>query len=244
MRLIKQYSHIALLAFLSTSSSHAQNYLGVHAGYNAATLLDYIRKDDYKSNYTIKSGLGISVFYEGVHEEDVSNYRVELQYQYQEVDAEVRSSGGHGSYYRDMTYSFHRLNLNLAYSFPIIKRRLFSMAIVVGPSISYNFSTHAKGNGWDYGLLPAQVDTSGNVMPSYPIPISWVKDERNTNDLSRFSAGVDLGLEFLFPVSDKVDLLVQNRYYLSGTSFLSTKKYAYTSLFTSQLNLGLRYRLG
>ena len=230
----KTVIHIIFLNFIITSFSHAQNYIGVHAGYSAATLLDYSLNDDYSANYTIKSGVGLSVFYEGVYEENVSNYRVELQYQYQEAGMEVDNDIGGDSFYKDMDFSFHQLNLNLSYLFPLIKKSKIGMSLLVGATISVNMNTRSKGNGVDYVIVP--------IGPSFQK--YWEKDERNSKDLTKLNCGVNLGLEFLFPMNDRLDFLVQNKYYLSAMSAVKMSRVVYTPILTGQLNLGLRYRLG
>lgn len=219
--------HLLLITLLSTSFSHAQNFLGIHTGYNAATLFDYSRNDDYKSNYTIKSGVGLSAFYEGVYEENASNYKVELQYGYQEADFEVSNKADHS--YTNMAFTWHQLNLNLAYSFSLLKRNAVNIRLLVGSSLSFSLVTTAKGSGY----------YDGYYLNQY-----WVKDERNSKDLSRFNFGVDLGLEFLFPLNEKLDLLVQNRYFCSVNSVVKMNGVGYTPLAKGQLNLGFRYRLG
>lgn len=191
----------------------------------------FSKKPDYDANYQLKSGVSITSFYE-TQMDSIINMRVELQYRFQNAGMEIYHNAGHASFYK---------NLNLVYLFRIVDRKSFKANILFGPTFSYTINTLARGNGWDYQSV-TQIDTSGNPV-SFITTQDWKKDERNSRDLSRFNVGVDLGVEFIIPVRNQLDFLIQNRYNFLITNASKMKNIRHTSLFTGGLQVGIRYNL-
>lgn len=173
--------------------------------------------------------------------DSISNFRVELQYRFQNADMEIDYNAGHASFYKNLNYSFHLLNLNLLYAFEIINKKSFKINIVLGPTLSFVTNIRARGNGWDYQQV-TQVDTLGNPV-SFLTTQDWEKNERNSKDLSMFNIGVDLGLDFIIPVHDQLDFLIQNKYNIIINNILKLDNIQPTSLFTGSFQLGIRYNL-
>jgi hypothetical protein len=233
---------IVLFHLINYSSiSYAQQHsIGLTGGYNAGTFFNFSKKPGYDANYQLKSGFSVASFYE-TKMDSISYLRVELQYRFQNAGMEIYRNAGHASFYKNLDYSLHLLNLNLLYLFRIVDRKPFKANILFGPTFSYMINTFARGNGWDYRLV-TQIDTSGNPV-SFITTQNWEKDERNSKDLSRFTVGVDLGLEFIIPVRNQLDFLIQNRYTILITGVSKMKGTRPTSLFTGNLQVGLRYNL-
>ena len=152
---------------------------------------------------------------------------------------EINNNAGHASFYKKVDYSFRLLNLNLICSFRLVDKKSFKLYFLLGPTFTYTINTIAKGNGWEY-YSQTQIDTSGN-----PIQIlttkQWEKNEHKSKDLSKFNVGIDLGLEFIIPINDRMDFLIQNRYNVFITDITKQKDLRYTSLFSGYLNIGFRY---
>lgn len=217
---------------------HAQHYIGFNAGYSTASFVDFTNDNNYESKYRFKSGVAISSFYEAKIDSNV-NFRIELQYNYQQSDLEVRNNVGKGSFYKNLDFSSHLMNLHFAPSFRLINKKSLRMSFSPGLVVSYNMYTHSKGNGWDY-VHKTFIDSSGNEM-SFVTTQDWEKNERNSNDLARFNVGVVFGLNFLVPVNQKIDFLIQNNYRLLLTRAIQMPYH--TSMLIGDLSIGLRYRL-
>ncbi|MBN2730100.1 MAG: outer membrane beta-barrel protein [Bacteroidales bacterium] len=230
----------AIIAIFNSSVSNAQQFIGVSGGYGKGTFTDFAKKQDYDANYHLKNEVAFSSFYE-TKMDSTNNLRIELQYKLQRADMEIKYNAGHSSFYKNLDYSFHLLNLNLIYSIHIIKKKSFELNFLLGPTFSYNINTVAKGNGWEF-YYQTQVDTSGN-----PVQIlttrNWEKDERNSKDLSKFNIGFDAGLDFLIPLNDRLYFLLQNRYNIFLTNITILKDLRHTSLLTGYINIGLMYKL-
>lgn len=232
---------IVLVITFNFSVSNAQQFIGISGGYGKGTFFDLASKQDYKSKYHLHNGAVFSSFYET--KMDSTRFRIELQYKFQSADLEVynNTASRHGSFYRNLNYSFQLLNLNLIFPLQLIEKKSWKMNFTLGPSLSYNTNTIAIGNGWDY-RVNYQLDTTGNII-NYPMIHQWEKNESKSKDLPRFSLGFDAGLEFIIPVYNKLDFIIQNRYNIFITTANVIEKIRYTSLLTGYVNFGLRYSL-
>lgn len=230
----------SVIGILNSLVSNAQQYIGISGGYCKGTFVDFAKKQDYDANYHLKNGAAFSSFYE-TKMDSTSNLRIELQYKWQSADMEIKNNAGHASFYKNLDYSFQMLNLNLNYSFRLIEKKSFKMYFLLGPTFSYNINTIAEGNGWEF-YYQTQIDTNGN-----PVQIlttrNWEKDEHNSKDLSRFNIGLDIGLDFMVPINDRMDFILQNKYNIFLTNTMTLDDLRHTSLLTGHLSLGLRYDL-
>jgi hypothetical protein len=219
--------------------ANAQHYIGFTGGYSIGTFTNFTKKQEYNANYHVKSGVSISSFYE-TKIDSLCNLKIELQYKWQNADMDIDYSAGHSSFAKKTDYSFHLFNLNLICSFRLVEKKSFKLRFLLGPTFSYNINTTAKGNGWEY-YVQSQIDTNGN-----PVQIlttrKWEKNERNSKDLSPFNVGFDCGLDFIFPINDQMDFIIQNRYNIFLTNIAKQKNLRYTSLFSGYLNIGFRYK--
>ena len=231
---------IAIVAMFYSSVSNAQHYIGFIGGYGVGTFTNFTKKQDYNANYHFKSGVNFSSFYETKIDSGF-NLRVELQYKWQNADMKIDYNAGHSSFYNNTDYSFHLLNINLICLFRLIEKKLIKMNLLFGPTLAYNINTIAKGNESGY-YYETQIDTNGNSMP-FLTTRNWEKNEHNSKELSKFNFGIDLGLDFIIHISNKMDFIFQNRYNIFLTNIMKSKNLRYTSLFTGYLNIGFRYKL-
>lgn len=235
MKLIKKIYIIAIIACSHLTDyscvSYAQKHsIGFLGGYNAGKFLNFSIDPDYSSKYSLKSGFSLASFYETKDKPAIS-FRVGLQYSFQKADIEASEHVGHSSFYTKSDYSFHLLALNFNLVFQLVNQPKLKFNLLVGPEFSYIINTKAKGEGWTY--YSASTGTK-----QY-----WEKDERNSKDLYKFNVGVNLGLEFIIPVREQLDFLIQNRYTILITSISKIQNIGYTSLLTASLQVGLQYNL-
>ena len=236
---VKNIYILVILMVFDFSVSNAQHFIGISGGYNLGTFTNFTKKQDYKAIYHFKSGLAFSSFYE-TKMDSVCNIRIELQYKYQNVDMEIENNAGNSSFYKNIDYSLHLLNLNLICSFRLVEKKSFKMNLLFGPTLAYNMNTTAKGNGWEY-YHTTQIDTNGNPI-QFLTTQNWEKNERNSKDISKFNFGIDVGFDFVIPINNRMDFLIQNRYTIFLTNIMKQKSFRYTSLFTGNLNIGFRYK--
>ena len=227
-----------IIAIFNFTISNAQHFVGFTGGYSVGKFANFSKEQGYNANYHFKSGIAFSSFYE-TKMDSGCNIRIELQYKWQHADMEIEYNAGRSSFSHNSDYSFHLLSLNPICLFRLVEKKKFKLDFLFGLNFAYNINTTAKGNGGGYHL-ETQIDTNGNSIPTFTIR-HWEKNEHNSKDLSKFNFGVDIGVEFIIPINNKMDFLFQNRYHAFLTSIIAEKKIRYTSLFTGYLNIGFRY---
>lgn len=232
---------IVAVAIFYSSVSNAQHFIGFTGGYNVGTFFNFAKKQDYNATYNFKNGISFSSFYE-TKIDSGCNIRIELQYKWQNADMEIENNAGHASFYKNIDYSFHLLNLNFICLFKLVEKENFKLNFLFGLNSSYNVNTVAKGNGWEYHYA-TQIDSNGNSIP-FLTTQNWEKNERDSKDLSKFNFGIEVGIDFIIPINNKMDFLFQNRHNIFLMSILPVKNFRYTSLFTVYLNVGFRYKFG
>ncbi len=223
----KYHALTLLFVAFSFSIAHAQQAVGLSGGVNFARFFDYTNDEDYESHYPINAGSSYSIFYETTAD-SIHAFRIELQYNIQNADLTVSQFTGMESSYKDLRYTFRQVNLHLMYSFPLGDWDSFKIDYLFGLNLAYTTNTKAEGDGWWH---PSKVPLAGK---------NWIKNENNSKDIVKFNLGFDLELDFIFPISNSMDVFVNPRYTLF---FLDALRIGlpYTSLMSAQLNLGLRY---
>lgn len=235
MWLGRKYQIVALLVSAALSGGlHAQHFFGLTGGYNVGRLIDFARVPNYVSNNNFKSGVHVSSFYE-TKIDAIARFKLGINYHYQHADLSVQTK----SFSNHSDYSLHLLDLHLTPYFQLLNKKSFKFNFSLGVILSYNFLTRSKGKGWDI-IHQAQTDTSGNL---HPIKITeyWEKDVRNSNDLSRFNLGGLIGYDIRIPFNQQIDFIFQNNYQLYYTKLIKESKYAYTSLFSAKVSVGIVY---
>ena len=230
--------YIIIIVIFNYTISNAQHFVGITGGYSVGKFANFSKEQDYNAIYHFKSGVAFSSFYE-TKMDSGCNIRIELQYKWQNADMEINYNAGHSSFYHNSDYSFHLLSLSPICLFRLAEKKRFKLNFLFGFNFAYNMNTNAKGNGWNFHFR-TQTDTNGNSIPILTTR-NWEKNERNSKDLSKFNFGIDIGLDFIIPINDKMDFLFQNRYHVFLTNIMAEKKIRYTSLFTGYLNIGFRY---
>lgn len=230
---------MVLATICLSSASYAQQFIGISGGFSKGKFFDFTTDKYYDAKYLLHNGANFSSFYETKFDSSKS-LKIELQYKYQKADLEIHNNFGHGSYYKNLSYSFQLLDIGCIYSLRLIKKPL-ELYFSFGPTLSYNIKTTSIGNGWNFVSL-SQIDTNGNPV-SMLTTRNWEINESHSNDLSLINLGFDAGFDFIVPINNVFDFIFQNRYNLFITN--ATKIYVlnYTSLITGNLKFGLRYNL-
>lgn len=227
-----------LETFSNLPLSSAQSFIGLNGGYIMSRFNNFSKKEGYDARYQIKNGYHISSFLE-TKMDSIIFLRIEIQYKFQNASLDVKNNLGHESFYRKIDYSMDYLCINLNYSFPIKNRKAKGFFLLFGPSFSYNTLTQSNGIGWDLNYQ-TQMGPNGN-----PIQVlkkqDWQKKESKSNDLSKFTFGLDLGIEFRLKINDKVGFILQNKYNLALTNTTTFEDLRHTSLGSGYLNIGILY---
>jgi len=218
--------------------SNAQHYTGFTGGYSVGRFFNFTKDHNYKAKYHFKNGATFTSFYE-TKLDTLCNIKVELQYRWQNADMNIDYSAGHSSFHKKADYSFHLLNLNFICSFRLVEKKSFKLRFLLGPTFSFNVNTFAKVKGWEF-YTQTQIDTNGNSISTVATRDCEIKIP-HSKDLFIFNIGVDLGLEFIIPITAQTDFLIQNRYNIFLTDISNQKDLRYTSLFSGYLNIGFRY---
>ena len=201
--------------------------MGLSGGINFTKFFDYTNDEDYESDYPVSAGSSYSVFYE-TSNDSVHAFRIELQYGIHNADLTVSQFTGMQSLYKDLHYTLRQVNLRLLYSSPLGDWDSFKIDYLFGLNLAYTANIKAEGEGWYH---PNKV----------PLPrTNWIKNEKNSKDITKFNLGLDLELDFIFPVSHAMDVFISPRYTLYFLDALEMDL-PYTSLMSGQINLGLRY---
>lgn len=242
---MKNHSSLSILiislSFFNLKTINAQRYVGLNVGYNAGKYFESWKQryTDFDSKYRINGGYQISLYYQQVNPKNKG--RFELQYGSQKTELEVTKNGGNNSYYTNMEYTFQYIQMNFDYSFNLINKNNKSLDVFVGPSGSLNFNSLATGNGYK----PISIlSYTPNGQPFYTTSFEeWEISNEKKGGLSKFNLGVNLGLDFNLPLSEKIDCIIQNR----NTLFLNRQIFLddinLTAFIKSGLSVGLRYRI-
>ena len=214
---IRNICIIVFLVIFDSSVSNAQHFIGFTGGYCVGTFFNYTKEQDYNAIYHFKNGIAFSSFYE-TKMDSVCYVRVELQYKWQLANMKIDYKIGHSAFHDNMEYSLHLLSLNLTIPFRLVEKNKFKFNFLFGFNSSYNINTIAKDL------------TSLQII-------------HNSKDLSKFNFGMEIGSDFIIPINNKIDFLLQNRYNIFFTNIITQKNLKYTSLFTGYLNIGFRYKL-
>ncbi len=232
----------AFLLILSSTESYAQSSFGVAGGAGVGRLFD-LRRDEsmeYQSQYNFKGGLNFSAFYQ-MKSDPV---RFELQYLRQKADLNTVYYGGHflGSMENDLQFTFQQMNLKAMYVFQPVQKEHFQLNILAGVVVGYTFNTASKGS---YPVAEKAPYPNGNGgFEYYSYTKTYSKDEKNSDDLTRLNGGLTGGLEFVFPVSERLDLMLQNRYTVYASNFVRAEYTMWASLLVGEVNVGVKFRIG
>lgn len=154
-----------------------------------------------------------------------------MQYVNQNADLEVKSQYGHSSFYKDLAFNFQKLDINFNLVFHVVDKEKVRFNLFVGPNFSYMLQSRVKGKEWTH--YTAGSDSKIHIE----------RDDRNSKDIPKFYLGVNLGFDVAFPVSEQLDILVQNSYNMSISNALGLSGLNKTSLFSGALRIGILYHL-
>lgn len=219
----------------------AQSAFGVTAGAGLGRLFDFRRDEpiEITSKYHIKGGINATAFYQMKNDP----FRFEIQYLRQNADLVTTQYAGHvaGTAQNNLSFTLQQLNAKVLRTFEPVRKEHFRMNLQAGAVLGYIFKTRSYGN-YSRPETYHYTDTNG-IVHNFPITATHTKDESNSSDLNRLNAGLIFGMEFVFPLNEKFDFLLQNRYTVYASNFVHVQYAGWASLLTTELNVGLKYRI-
>lgn len=231
-----------LFALTLTCSCFAQSNrnIGMHGGPVFGRFMNFSKEEDYQTNYPIKSGGMLSLFYE-IEEDSVVSFRLSAQYLNQQGYLEIDKSAGHDSFYDQINFSSRQFRFMIDYDFLITPNRKFDLRLITGLGASYTFNTFVDGNGWRY-ISQTQTDSSGNQV-SFQTTEPWELHERRQDLLNPIGVVVHLGCSLALPLTSRSSIFFQNDYFLNTNNVIKMKDYRYTVFLSGAISVGLRYWL-
>ena len=237
---MKKITILILWLFLFFKNSFSQQAIGIAFGYGTSRLFDFTKEEEYISKYNFHQSANVIVQYE-MKLDSNTNFRFETSYLYTEMDLEVKNNLGKASFYRDLRFYSHFINLTLLYSFNLTPQKVRRFNFLIGPAFSINMQTRAEGSGWDYVLLQ-QVDTNGNNV-SILTKQNLETQNKSSREFDNVNFGLDAGFELPIKITNSVTAFVQNRYLLNLSDILTSKKFNYTTFARLNFNVGLSFKL-
>ena len=237
---MKKFIVLFLWLFLFFKNCFSQQAIGIAFGYGTSRLFDFSKEEEYISKYNFHQSANAIVHYE-MKLDSNTNFRFETSYLYTEMDLEVKNNLSKASFYRDLRFFSHFINLTLLYSFNLKPAKERRLNFLIGPVFSINMQTSAEGSGWDYVLLQ-QIDTNGNNV-SILTKQNWETQNKRSREFSHINFGLDAGFELPIKINNSVTAFVQNRYLLNFSDVLTSKKLNYTTFVRLSFNFGLSFKL-
>lgn len=239
MHLIRSLFLIAVLSSFATNLK-AQKYITARAGYSAGQLLGFDKEIFNRNNYYgIKSGYFVAVTLDSL--KDHKNFRAGLQIGSQNFVSEgynisqVASSMYH--YYIQVQYC----QIDFDYIFRLNKDKTTSCNLFIGPTFSYNARSVLNGNG-NAPEFHSFTDSLGHFYTWYSSK-DWETKNVKSSKFSSFNFGLNFGLSVCFPLKDKLDLVLENRYSLFLNQIININQSEFGPFLRGDLSLGVRFRL-
>ncbi|MBU3658470.1 MAG: hypothetical protein FGM14_01245 [Flavobacteriales bacterium] len=218
----------------------SQPFISVSSGINSGKLFNL--KSEYPSElkYRIKGGFSFSLALDSINRD--KNLRLTLTYGQQNLGIYEESydkwgAGGPSNY----TIHFQYFQLDLAYKFQLVSNPRYSLNVFTGPSFSLSNKALLNGYGRRTTNTPI-LDSSGVWHPVYST-VDWVKENEKMTDFVKYNFGINLGLNFNYPISKNIDLILENKYTLLLRNTTNLGSYYHTFYILSGINFGARFRI-
>lgn len=238
----KRFFLLVFFLVLSSLSSNlnAQRYINASAGYSAGSLFGF-RKNDWHDyyKYGIKSGYFVSLCFDSLRKHQ--NVRFRLQFGNQNLVLESSSGSHFGPTYSNYDLQFQYSQIDFDYVFRLIQDKKTSFNLFIGPTFSYNIRSVRNG----YGSSPefhSFTDSLGNVYYSNSTYIWEIKNEKSSK-FSGINFGLNVGFSVCYPLKDKLDLVLENRYTLFLYQIINVERYEFGPFLRGDLSLGVRFKL-
>jgi len=226
-----------LLFFLFPGFSFSQNAIGLNIGINQSFFYDTHKASYYK--FTNKTGYSFSAFYEKKLDER-SNLKIESQYSYLNSSISIKRDEPLLQKEQNINYSFHQSSLGLLYKLRFFELKSKKLYFIIGLNGSYILKTNLTDIGWENAYNKELV----NGVPTYVYSSnSCAIHDKNSKVLSQLNLGFDFGLEFEFPINNKLDFVIQNKFNICLTDKIASEELRNLSYFSNYLNLGVKYHL-
>lgn len=237
----KRFLFLVFFLVLSSLSSNlnAQRYINASAGYSVGSLFDFRKNDyNYSSDYKIKSGYFVSLSFDSLRKHQ--NVRFRLQFGNQNLVLESSSGSHFGPTYSNYDLQFQYSQIDFDYIFRLIQDKMTSFNLYFGPTFSYNLRTVLNGNGGS----PKQNSFTDSLGQNYYwfTTSEWERKNEISTAFSGFNFGLNVGLSVCYPIKDKLDLVLENRYSLFFYQ-ITNMELELGSFLRGDLSLGLRFKL-
>jgi len=218
----------------------SQHYIAASTGVCAGKLFNLNREYPSEMKYQVKDGFSFSLVLDSLNRD--KNLRLGLEYGQQNLGIYESSydkwGAGNTSNY---AIHFQYFQVDLDYKFQLVSKPKYSLFLFTGPSFSISNNVILNGFG----------STTTNTMainPSgmwYPISTTtdWQKENEKTTNFAKYNFGVNLGLTFNYPLTQKINLILENKYTLLLKNTTGLDNYYYTFFIRSGLSFGARFRI-
>ena len=224
-----------VFCFLSTNLK-AQKYISASAGYSAGKFSNSKYTYYGEINNEIKSGYFVSISFDSLafHK----NLRFGLQLGTQNGKSEDMKPTINGPIVENYEVQFQYCQFDVNYIFRLIESKKIALNFILGPTFSYNLRTKLNGNG-SSPKCNSLTDSLGQNQYWY-MDSTWERNNEISTGFSGFNFGLNFGLSLCFPLKNKIDFVLENRY---STFFhqITNMELELSPFLRGDLSLGLRF---
>lgn len=241
---MKTSKKIVLCLFVSlvsfTFDFYSQHFISATSGLNLGKLFNFKSEFPSQLKYKFKGGFSFSLVLDSINRD--KNIRLGLEYGQQNLGIFESSYDKWGAG-NTSNYSIHfqYFNIDLAYKFILLLKPKYSLNFFTGPTFSFANNVILNGFGSSTINTP-YTDSTGITHPQYST-FDWQKVNEKTTDFAKYNFGVNLGLTFNYPLTQKINLILENKYILLLRNTTGLDNYYYTFYLRSGLSFGARFRI-
>ena len=218
----------------------SQHYIATSTGLCAGKLFNLNREYPSEMKYQVKDGFSFSLVLDSLNRD--KNLRLGLEYGQQNLGVFESSYDKWGAG-NTSNYSIHfqYFHIDLAYKFKLLSKPKYSLFLFTGPTFSLSNKVILNGFGHSTINTPF-TDSAGITHPQYST-FDWQKVNEKTTDFAKYNFGVNLGLTFNYQLTQKINLILENKYTLLLKNTTGLDNNYYTFYIRSGLSFGARFRI-
>ena len=218
----------------------SQHYITASTGVSAGKLFNLKSESPSEMKYKFKSGFSFSLVLDSINRD--KNIRLGLEYGQQNLGIFESSYDKWGAG-NTSNYSIHfqYFQIDLAYKFKLLLKPNYSLNFFTGPTFSFANNVILNGFGSSTANTP-YTDSTGITHPQYST-FDWQKVNEKTTDFAKYNFGVNLGLTLNYPLTQKINLILENKYILLLKNTTGLNNNYYTFYIRSGLSFGARFRI-
>lgn len=233
------FSLFVLLSNLSFDCL-SQHYISASTGVCAGKLFNLKSEYPSEKKYQVKGGFSFSLVLDSLNRD--KNLRLGLEYGQQNLGIYERSYDKWGAgTTSNCTIHFQYFQVDLDYKFKLLPNPKYSLFLFTGPTFSLSNKVIVNGFGKSTTFVSV-TDTAGDWHPMYSTDY-WQKVNEKTTDFAKYNFGVNLGLTFIYPLTQKINLILENKYTLLLKNTTDLDNSVYTFYIRSGLSFGARFRM-